>query len=100
MSLSDKMMKELCKSKEAFILEELQPSFKDGKICQKVKLRLAEIKDFKILANQRFKEFIRLLKEDIDKTNLNYEDVWDWKGNTPEDIVKILIDKLAGDELI
>ena len=46
------------------------------------------------------KEFIRLLKEDIDKTNLNYEDVWDWKGNTPEDIVKILIDKLAGDELI
>jgi len=90
MSLSDKMMKELCKSKEAFILEELQPSFKDGKICQKVKLRLAEIKDFKILANQRFEEFIRLLKEYV---NLVGNDYYDYR-----DMLK-KIDKLAEDEL-
>jgi len=100
MNFSDKMINEFCEKKEAFIMEELQPYFKDGKMCQKVNLRLAEIKDFKNLANQKFEQFIKDLKKDIDES-ADKTDIWD--NERWDKFRKVLIKaikKRAGDGLI
>ncbi len=92
--LSEAIIEDFTKHKEAFILEELQPYFKDGKVTQKVKLRLAEIEDFKRLVNERFDEFIKDLKEKLDKKY--------WLRNSKEEtliLIEGFIDKLVGDRL-
>ena len=86
-TLSDKIIEDFTKNKEAFILEELQPYFEEGKVIQKVKLRMSEIEDFKILANEKFKQFIDEMCEEIEGDGLEWDQV-----------VQML--KLAGEKLI
>ena len=62
---------EMSKNKEAFILEELKPYFENGQIIEMVKIRLAEIKDFKEQVNEKFKEFIFNLKDELLEGNTN-----------------------------
>ena len=49
----------LSEVKEAFIIEEMTPYFEDNKLCQRLKVRLAEIKDFK----ESVKSRIEILKD-------------------------------------
>lgn len=63
MSLSeDEAIMEFMKIKEAFVMEELVPYMEDGKLKQKVKIRLREIKEVK----EEFAEKVEKLKEAIE----------------------------------
>ena len=67
-NIAKEMAKEIAKVKDAFIMEELKPYYKikDGKIIftQEVKIRLAEIQDFKNQVREVIDRMIRFWEEE------------------------------------
>lgn len=84
---------EYCEAAKTFF-DSLDGFFKEA-IDKQVKLRLAEIEDFKRLANQRFEEFIKKLKDHFQDGNSDENYYENQIGN-----IKREIDELAGEELV
>jgi hypothetical protein len=70
----------LAEIKEAFIVDEITPYLKDGKLTQKLRVRLQEKKDWELKRNSEVREIIRRFEAKRRTDNADYIefDCKDW----------------------